>query len=308
MDYLSENERRKQILFAPFDAATGEGSLLPRTEIKINPQKSVYVPNPMLEHGAVRKMLSYSSLHDFCVSEEMDYNATLDLFNVIREKYDFEYYCCENIKIFDKTTSELVRFKLNQAQRKVLFVLEKQRTENRPIRIKLLKSRQWGGSTLIQIYMNWIQLKWRKNWNSVIVSDVESQAKAVRYMYKTAINNFPSQKRTFKIVPFEGSSKDIMLKDRGCRIAIGSMQEPNSIRSTSNYMAHLTELGLWKKTENKEPKDVIQSVVSSIPKVPFSLIALESTAKGVGNYWHNTWSENNAYEGRKILRKCVVGD
>ena len=266
MNFISENEKRKQLLFAPFDPLTGDGSLLERMEIKITAQKSVRVPKQMLEHKAVKKLLAYASVQDFCQSEEVDFVKMIELFNIIREKYDFEYYCFVNIKIFDKTTSELIPFKLNGAQRKVLAVLEKQRISNKPIRIKLLKSRQWGGSTLIQIYMNWVQVKWRENWNSVVVSDVESQAKNVRYMYKTAINNFPAEKHVFKIMPFEGSAKDILLKDRGCRIAIGSMQEPNSIRSTSNYMAHLTELGLWKKTENKEPKDVIWSVVSSIPK------------------------------------------
>ena len=296
MDYIAENEKRRKALFAPFDPLTGEGSLLERTEIKITTQKTVRIPNPMLEHKAIQELVNHYSIYEFCLFKDIDYNKFLELFNVIREKYDFEYYCFENVKIFDKTTSELIPFKLNRAQRKVLVILENQRTQNKPIRIKLLKSRQWGGSTLIQIYMNWLQIKWRENWNSVIVSDVESQAKAVRYMYKTAIANFPSEKHKFSTVPFEGSSKDIMLKDRGCRIAIGSMQQPDTIRSTSNYMAHLTELGLWKKTENKEPKDVIQSVVGSIPKVPYSLIALESTAKGVGNYWHNTWIENNAYE------------
>ena len=296
MDFIAENEKRKQVLYAPFNPLTGEGSLLERTAIKITASKTVFVPNEMLQHKAIKKLLKYKTIQDFCLNENINYNEMLELFNVLREKYDFEYYCFVNIKIFDKTTSELIAFKLNKAQRKVLVTLESQRIAKRPIRIKLLKARQWGGSTLIQIYMNWVQVKWKRNWHSVIISDVEDQAKKVRFMYNTAIDNFPIEKHKFIVKPFERSPKDILIKDIGCRIAIGSMQKPNAIRSGSNYMAHFTEVGLWTKTENKEPKDVIQSVVFSIPKVPLSLIALESTAKGVGNYWHNTWVEQNAYE------------
>ena len=150
----AENEKRKRTLYAAFDPLTGEGSLLERTQVKINETDTVFVPAPMLKHNIIKKLLKYKSVYDFCQKESVDATATVEVFNIIREKYDFEYYCFVNIKIFDKTTSGLIPFKLNRAQRKVLVTLEKQRNENKPIRIKLLKARQWGGSTLIQIYMN----------------------------------------------------------------------------------------------------------------------------------------------------------
>lgn len=63
-------------------------------------------------------------------------------------------------------------------------------------------------------------------------------------------------------------------------------------------MAHLTEVGLWKATKGKKPEDLVQAIFGSILSGPYTMKVLESTAKGVGNYFHRTWisalkGENN---------------
>jgi hypothetical protein len=54
-------------------------------------------------------------------------------------------------------------------------------------------------------------------------------------------------------------------------------------------MAHLSEVGSWKTTLQKSPEDLAQSIRASIPDVPYSLEVVESTAKGVGNFFHREW-------------------
>ena len=54
-------------------------------------------------------------------------------------------------------------------------------------------------------------------------------------------------------------------------------------------MAHCTEVGLWKATAGKRPEDLVQSIFGSIASGPYTMKVLESTAKGVGNYFHRTW-------------------
>ena len=75
-----------------------------------------------------------------------------------RFQTDFEYWCEKCVRIQDKLTGERIPFVLNRPQKKLLAVMEQQRREGKPIRIILLKSRQWGGSTLVQIYIAWFQL------------------------------------------------------------------------------------------------------------------------------------------------------
>ncbi len=62
-------------------------------------------------------------------------------------------------------------------------------------------------------------------------------------------------------------------------------------------VVHLTELGLWEKQAGKESVDKIRlDLLPAIPQGPLTLVGLESTAKGRGNYWHNLIMES--WEGR----------
>ena len=56
-------------------------------------------------------------------------------------------------------------------------------------------------------------------------------------------------------------------------------------------MAHLTEVGLWKATQGRKPEDLVQSIFGSIASGPYTMKVIESTAKGVGNFFHRTWTD-----------------
>ena len=81
----------------------------------------------------------------------------------IRIKYDFEFWAVMFVRIKNKMGDGDIPFKLNRPQRRLLAEMEEMRIKGKPIRIILLKARQWGGSTLVQIYMAWIQLVHRRN-------------------------------------------------------------------------------------------------------------------------------------------------
>lgn len=66
-----------------------------------------------------------------------------------RCRADFRYWAANAVKIRHKQTGRIVPFLLNRAQRRVLHRLEAMRLSGRPIRIIMLKARQWGGSTHI---------------------------------------------------------------------------------------------------------------------------------------------------------------
>ena len=59
-------------------------------------------------------------------------------------------------------------------------------------------------------------------------------------------------------------------------------------------MAHLTEVAFWRNTPSKSPDSLIRAVCGSIAMVPDSVIVLESTANGVGNYFHTEWLRSKA--------------
>jgi hypothetical protein len=293
---LKENKKRLKELNAHFDPLTGEGSFLERFPFRISSSQTIFLPKPMGELKIIKALLKYKSIEDYCKKKKQNVNILINIINELREKHDFEYYAFVNIMIQDKLSKKVIPFKVNKPQRWYVYQLEEERINNRPIRIDLLKTRQWGGSTLTEVYFLWIQDKWRKGWHSVLAGDVEQQAKNMLSIYKTACKNYPKSKGKLTLSPYEGSPKNRYLNEKNCIISIGSMQNPDSLRSSDNAMLHATEIGLWKATQDKKPEDLMQSLLNSIEYIPYTIIVKESTAKGVGNYWHKEYIENTLYK------------
>jgi len=296
---IEENSRRREALASPYNPVTGEGSPLKRVKVSYfghGQYWSYSVPVQMYEDNKalLDTLMKAGSIEDLLKQREinsspLNVNRFINDLTQLRFKYDFEFWAYITARIQDKETKKIIPFKLNKPQLKTLAKLEKMRLAGEPIRAIILKARQWGGSTLLQIYMAWIQIIHRKNWHSVIVTDVEDQARNIRGMYSRFAKEYPVALERIELVPFEGSSKTKMIQGRNCIVGVGSVQKPESLRSYDFAMAHLSEVGSWKATLQKSPEDLAQSIRASIPDVPLSLEILESTAKGVGNFFHREW-------------------
>jgi len=289
-----ENKKRLQDLFGKYNPALGVGSLIKRIPLIGANDESIYVPEQMLEIETVKQWYELKSVKRLLKEMTGTYNDELLIeffkqFAFTRIYYDFEYWTSIAVKIQEKNTKRIIPFILNKPQRKLLAELEDLRTRNLPIKIILLKARQWGGSTLVQVYMAWIQLIHKTNWHSLIIADIEHQARNIRNMYNRLISEYPSELGKFHLVNWQNMQKIKMVKERGCIIGVGSMQNPDAFRSFDVSMTHLSEVGLWKKTEGKEPQDLVQAIRAAVPDVPYSVNVMESTAKGVGNFFHNEW-------------------
>ena len=114
---------------------------------------------------------------------------------------DFEYWAARCVKIKDKLSGKLVPFRLNRPQRRVLSMLEEQRRGGRPIRMIMLKARQWGGSTLVQMYMAWIQMIHAENWHSLICAHVKDTSSTIRGMYSHILSHYPAEYWTEECEP-----------------------------------------------------------------------------------------------------------
>jgi hypothetical protein len=296
---VQENSKRNTILFSYYNPVTGEGSPLERKLVSYTAlgNKIWYrIPLPMYEENsglidAINKIGSLEeTLKSIGQSSDIDSVAAFNKQLIdIRYRHDFEYWAFTCAKIQDKKTKAIFPLKLNFAQRIYFARLERMRLAGIPIRIVLLKARQWGGSTLTQIYMGWIQIILKLNWHSVVVADVEEQSKNINGMYSRLAREYPSMAGIVKLVPYERSTKSRIVEGRGSVISIGSAQKPDNIRSFDLAMAHFSEVAFFKATQQKTPEDLVQSIRAAVSDVPDSLIVLESTAKGVGTFFHREW-------------------
>lgn len=225
-----------------------------------------------------------------------------------RFRDDFELWAARCVTIRHKLTGEMVPFVLNRPQRMVLERLERQRRAGRPIRLILLKARQWGGSTLIQMYMAWIQLVHHNNWHSLICAHVKDTSAHIRSMYATMLDNYPERYWPDGVKPtfsgFERSINTRYIASRGCKVTLASSENQDSARGNDYSMVHLSEVAFWKASDRHSPLDYVRAVCSGVPLRPDTLIVIESTANGVGNYFHSEWLR--AVEGRSAFEPVFI--
>lgn len=298
---LEENKRRLGIINAPYNPVSGEGSdVIPRSMVFIEEIGVLFLPTDMIEENDfIKALIDKGSFHTFISQSlrlecnEQAISDTLSEFIKIRIRYDFEFWAASFVCITDKLTAQDVPFILTYPQRILLKSFERQRREGKPIRVILLKARQWGGSTLTQIYMAWIQLVHRSSWNSVICAHVKDASATIKGMYTKLLAKYPTyltpdgEKAEFK--PFERTQNISIIKSTGCKVTIGSAEVPDSVRSQNVYMAHLSEVAFYRDTDKKKASDLIRSIISSIPIVPYTMTVVESTANGEGDYFYKEY-------------------
>ena len=263
---LEENKQHFASLFSEYNPMTGVGSPIDRVRLTLTRDgKHILIPAYIASSSAFTEMLDYPTLEDYIESKNLNRDDVYDVITRLRIKYDFEYWAATCATIFDKTSGQEVKFKLRKAQRKLLKVLVETAFALKPIRIILVKARQWGGSTLIQLFCGWIQSFHRKNWNSVIATHIEEAARNIRSMYTLMAERHTKDIQDIRFRAFEGSSKNKQIVDRGCVIYIGSMERPNSLHSGNYKLVHCSEVGYWKETTQRKPSDFVNAFEGSVP-------------------------------------------
>lgn len=280
---IQENYRRLAIVNAPYDPWRGTPGVVHRQPLQVHSLGECLVPSdlirdyPQYADGVGQEQLMHFTFHRFV--------------------YDFEYFCAYCVRVQDKEGAHIVPFVLRAAQRKLIKCFEDQRRANKPIRVILLKARQWGGSTATQIYMAWIQLFHRPNWHSVVCAHLKDAANNIKGMYATLLENFPEWiYGPIKFQPYQRTQNISYIKQTGARITVGSAEAPESVRSQNVLMAHMSEVGLYPETRKNNPSRLFRSVTSSILTKPYTMIVIESTANGTGNWFHTEWL--NAERGK----------
>ena len=272
---LAEDRRRRHSLAPDFDPYLGNEPHLDRVAVTGPDGRTVRVPRSM--------------------TADPDYAATMppDAWQRLRMRHDFAYWCATCVRIKPKEGYLDVPFVLNPPQLRVLATLERARLADRPISVILLKSRQWGCTTLIQHYMAWIQLMHRTGWHSVVCAHTRDAAATVRGMYDKILRNYPPEWLpegvTPRLKPYQGATSVCELPGRDCRMTIGSIYNYDFARGSDIAMAHLTEVAFWRDTPCYSPDDLIRAVAGTVALMPCTLVAIESTANGVGNYFHKEW-------------------
>lgn len=304
---LRENERRRGVVYAPFNPVTGEGSIGERVAFTVSdyPIPTQYLPVEMMDEPFVKKLSKAGSV-DALIRDALMLPVTdeardkvVEQFIRIRRKYDYPFWAAMFAYIKRKGGGTDVLFRLNRPQRRLINRLEKMRKAGKPIRLILLKARQWGGSTAIQIYMAWLQLVHEVGLNSLIIAHQGTGSDEIKDMFDRMIKSYPVEMlhelgdayapNEPKLVGVGKSGNIFRVPQRNCKIKVGTAERPNSCRGGDYNLVHLSEVALWKETDGKKPEDIVRSACSGILLRPYTMIVYESTPNGVGNFFHKEY-------------------
>lgn len=210
--------------------------------------------------------------------------------DLLRCAEDFEYYAANLLKI-KTTNSELVPFIFNHPQQKFWKVLTELRAKGRLARIIVLKARREGISTISEglifhaAHMN-------ENTEAVVIAHEKDAGSKIFNMCKLFYDCLPPKLRPMtkyaskKELVFSNPDRKSSDYNPGLRssIEVVTAGKKDVARGAGYHLLHCSEVASWPFAS-----EVVSSLVPTIPKTPKSLIIYESTAKGIGNFFHQEW-------------------
>lgn len=268
------NAERNLALLAPYDPIRGIGCYGRRIEAIAPGGGTVLVPARMMQENP------------FC--EQLDKYQ----FDTLRFTYDFEFWAATTIFVPDKVSHRLTNLALNRPQRLVIARLEQQRMAGKPMRAIILKARQCGISTLVEAYIAWLQLIHNGETNAIICAQNKDTAQCLKGIYAGLLRNYPeiyNGEETYRFRPYERTANISRIDGRANTVTVCSAESPAAVRGLDISLAHLSEVAFWRTTARIDPMNMIRSIYGSVALNPGSLIILESTANGLGNFFHEEW-------------------
>lgn len=303
---IAENKERRDRIFGKHDQFTGKGMEMHthKYQIKDYPIQTQWLTDEVWGNELYQAVRKSGSISKFIDDFHEQTGELLKAEDVIHEMFmarisrdaSFAFYTCFQIK--DKVSGRMIPFTLNYAQRMLLVELEKMRLAGVPIRIVLLKARQWGGSTFVQLYMAWIQLHLKVGWYSVILAQTKDTARRIKAMYKKVLEGYPSfvfDVSELKFSPYEGSASDSVICDKSGKvvrdnvITVASYENFESARGMDYAMAHYSEVAYWRPTPMKSAEAVVTNIGGGILPIPYTIEVMESTACGQSGYFYDEY-------------------
>lgn len=319
---LDENRRRHAAINAEFDPLSGAGSVGERWRLDVEGLSDgpLYLPVAMRNEEMAAALERFGSV-DRYIRDERRMTVTpgrrqevMTAFERVRSLHDFPFWCARFAYIKTKGGGEDTLFRLNRPQRKFVEALEEMRTSGLPIRMVLLKARQWGGSTASQLYMAWLQLVHRKGLNSLIIAQQAMGSDEIKDMFDRMVGAYPLHMLYEQGVKVKGNEKKLVgvgrsgaifkVPQRNCKIKVGTAERPDSCRGGDYNLVHCSEVGVWKATDGKTPEQIIRSACSGVLLQPMTMIVYESTANGTGNFFQREYEA--AKRGESQFRPLFI--
>jgi len=207
-----------------------------------------------------------------------------------RLKDDFEFYALSCLKIREKARdgdndSSIKPFVFNKAQQYLHEKLEDQRRTTGKVRALILKGRQQGCSTYVagRFYHRTTHSFGTKTFIFA------HKQKATDNLFEIADRYYKNTPEEVKPQATTNNKKRLIFGNLDSGYSVGTSESKDVGRSDTIQLFHGSEVGFWSNAE-EHAKGILQAV----PDQPGTEIILESTANGIGNFFHQKWQQASA--------------
>lgn len=200
---------------------------------------------------------------------------------MIRQKLkdDYIHYSAKCLKIRSKSGS-IDPFIINKEQQYIHQKVEEQRARTGKVRAIILKARQMGCSSYIEGRFYW-RVTHHKGMRAFILTHEEEATNNLFEMAKRFHDSCPNPVRpTTKT----SNAKELIFDGLDSGYKLGTAGNKSVGRSSTIQFLHASEAAFFKHAE-EHAKGIMQTV----PDSPNTEIFIESTANGIGNWFHQQW-------------------
>ncbi len=209
-------------------------------------------------------------------------------------KNDRPWYFEHFLKIRNKS-AQLVPFRVNDAQKIVLDIMDRAEKAGKLKRFIVLKARQMGLSTLFEGII-FHDTTTNENKTSLIIAHEETASSNLFQMSKLYYENLPDVIKPMKkyangkVLAFENPTADEREKTENpglrSKISIATAGAGEAGRSATIHNLHASEVAFF-----PDAKTTMLGLLQSVPDEPNTMVVLESTANGVGDWFHEMWQK-----------------
>lgn len=175
-------------------------------------------------------------------------------------------------------TPELFRF--NRAQLYLHDRLQKQKLATGKVRAVVLKGRQQGCSTYIQARFFHQVMTSRGKKAFILTHDKE----ATKNLFSMAMRFYENLEKGLAPSADTANAKELYFRDFDSGYSVGTAGNKSVGRSQTIQLMHSSEVAFWQFAE-----DHSKGILQAISNEKGTEVILESTANGIGNYFHSRW-------------------
>lgn len=175
-------------------------------------------------------------------------------------------------------------FRPNWAQQQIMQEINYQLSTDGRVRIIVLKARQLGVSTLTEA-LAFVMCQLVRHYNAFVMAHKTKASKGLLKMVKNYWKYHPIYPKLYDLK--YGSQLHLEWHELESSLQVATAGSEDEGRSSTIHFLHGSEVAFW-----PNPEELMKGLFNAIPYSSLTFAILESTANGVGNWFHQTWQDS----------------